>query len=430
MSNPLGDLISSGEGGYGSFNRGRAGDAHGMTIDFSGMTLAEVQAAQHLGRHDPNRLFAVGKYQIIPRTMDSAVEHLHLDPSQKFTPELQERIFADYLIAEKRPAIASYIRGDASATLHGAQKAAAMEWASVDDPDTPGLPYKAYIDVGNNHSSIRANRIGDALNTMRAEYQIDIAKGLKPAEAWSAVTYTATSHEPPASSHASHPGATSVHHTLEQSAHGPAVKSLQADLAQLGYGNGRGHPLKADGDFGIQTRHAVERFQHDHHLAVDGKVGPQTQQALHAALRERAAIPSLDDARHPDHALFEQALAGVRALDAQHDRASDQHSLNLAAALTAKAKQEGLTRIDQVALGSDADRVFAVQNPISPWDLPRYASIDTMGAMRTPVAQSTELAEATKSPPAPLVSTDASPAITHTHRQPVNSEPIANPAFR
>lgn len=216
MSNPLGDLISGGEGGYGSFNRGRAGDAHGMTIDFSDMTLAEVQAAQHLDRHDPNRLFAVGKYQIIPRTMDNAVEHLRLDPNQKFTPELQERIFADYLIAEKRPAIESYIRGDAGATLHGAQKAAAMEWASVDDPDTPGSPYKAYIGVGNNHSSIRANRIGDALNTMRAEYRTDIARGLKPDEAWSAVTHVTVSHEPTASSHASDPNAAYVRHTLEQ----------------------------------------------------------------------------------------------------------------------------------------------------------------------------------------------------------------------
>ena len=216
MSNPLGDLISGGEGGYGSFNRGRAGDAHGMTIDFSDMTLAEVQAAQHLDRHDPNRLFAVGKYQIIPSTMDNAVEHLRLDPNQKFTPELQERIFADYLIAEKRPAIESYIRGDAGATLHGAQKAAAMEWASVDDPDTPGSPYKAYIGVGNNHSSIRANRIGDALNTMRAEYRTDIARGLKPDEAWSAVTHVTVSHEPTASSHASDPNAAYVRHTLEQ----------------------------------------------------------------------------------------------------------------------------------------------------------------------------------------------------------------------
>jgi len=407
MSNPLGDLISGGEGGYGSFNRGRAGDAHGMTIDFSDMTLAEVQAAQHLDRHDPNRLFAVGKYQIIPSTMDNAVEHLRLDPNQKFTPELQERIFADYLIAEKRPAIESYIRGDAGATLHGAQKAAAMEWASVDDPDTPGSPYKAYIGVSNNHSSIRANRIGDALNTMRAEYRADIARGLKPDEAWSAVTHVAVSHEPTASSHASDPNAAYVRHTLEQGAHSPAVKSLQADLARLGYIDHRSQPLTADGIFGIDTLHAVERFQHDHHLTVDGEAGPRTQQALQVALREWAATPSLEDARHPDHALFEQALSGVRALDAQHGHPTDQHSRNLAAALTVEARREGLTRIDRVALGDNANRIFAMQSPASPWDPPKYASIGTMTAMRTPVAQSVELTEATKAPP---VSVDTPPA--------------------
>lgn len=60
MSNPLGDLISKGNGGYNSFNRGNAGDAGSQTIDLSQMTLGQVQAKQHLRRGDPNQLFAVG----------------------------------------------------------------------------------------------------------------------------------------------------------------------------------------------------------------------------------------------------------------------------------------------------------------------------------------------------------------------------------
>lgn len=414
VSNPLGDLISRGEGNYNSFNRGNAGDSRGQTIDFSLMTLGEIQVAQHLGRHDPHRLFAVGKYQIIPDTMDDATRRLKLDPNQKFTPDLQERIFADYLITGKRPQIEAYIKGGPAASLHAAQKAACQEWASVEDPDTPGKPYAPYLKHGNNHSSITSGQIAGAINTMRTEYQAHIAKGMRPNEAWRAVTHATTSHEQATPNHASHPHAKRGQHILEQGTHNSAVQTLQADLARLGYTDHNGKPLAADGAFGLDTRHAVERFQRNHYLTVDGKAGPQTQHALQAALSERAAIPSLEDARHPDHALFEQALVCVRALDAQHGRPTDQHSLNLAAALTVEAKREGLTRIDQAVPGDDSNRIFAVQNPISLWDLPKYASTDTIAAMRTPVAQSAELAEATKSPPVPSTSADASPAA-RTH---------------
>lgn len=69
-----------------------------------------------------------------------------------------------------------------------------------------------------------------------------------------------------------------------------------------------------------------------------------------------------------------------------------------------------LTRIGQTIPGEDGNRIFAVQIPISHRDLPKYTSIDTMAAMRTSVAQSTELAEVTKSPPVPSTSTNGSPA--------------------
>jgi hypothetical protein len=39
---PLGLTIARGEGSYGSYNRGVAGDAHGRKIDFSQMSIGEV----------------------------------------------------------------------------------------------------------------------------------------------------------------------------------------------------------------------------------------------------------------------------------------------------------------------------------------------------------------------------------------------------
>lgn len=393
MSNPLGDLISKGEGNYNSFNRGNAGDSRGQTIDFSQMTLGEVQAAQHLGRHDPHRLFAVGKYQIIPDTMDDAARRLKLDPDQKFTPELQERIFADYLIAGKRPQIEAYIKGEPGATLHAAQKAACQEWASVEDPDTPGKPYAPYLRHGNNHASITCGQIAGALDTMRAEYRADIAKGMSPNEVWGAITHSTTPQDRGTPTHAIHPHTAPVSHTLEQGSHGQSTRDLQAELVGLGFLDPKG----VDGNFGPDTRHAVERFQHDHHLSVDGKAGPLTQQAMHSALQQHANARDFTNPRDPDHTLFQQALSGVRALDAQ-GLPTELQRLNLAAALTVEAKREGFARIDQVALGDNGSRTYIAQHPASPLDAAKFGSVDTTTALQTPLAQSSAVAASMSAP--------------------------------
>jgi peptidoglycan hydrolase-like protein with peptidoglycan-binding domain len=73
--------------------------------------------------------------------------------------------------------------------------------------------------------------------------------------------------------------------TLQLGSQGDDVKHLQEDLNLLKYG-----PLTVDGDFGPKTQAAVERFQSNNNLAVDGIVGPQTWQVLHEqAARARRA---------------------------------------------------------------------------------------------------------------------------------------------
>jgi peptidoglycan hydrolase-like protein with peptidoglycan-binding domain len=165
------------------------------------------------------------------------------------------------------------------------------------------------------------------------------------------------------------------------------VHNLQVHLAGLGYLDAKG----IDDIFGIRTRHAVERFQHDNHLAMDGKVGPLTQQALHAALQQQSAIRALSDRQNPDHALFAQALAGVRTLNA-YGHPTEQQQHNLAAALVVEAKHGGLTRIDQVALGDNGNRVYIAQHPTSPMEQAKFGSVDTAMALQTPMAQSTAVA--------------------------------------
>ena len=64
---------------------------------------------------------------------------------------------------------------------------------------------------------------------------------------------------------------------------------LQTDLKKLCYGLG---PCGIDGDFGRSTKAAVEQFQLDHHLGVDGICGPKTWAAIDAALKEKEDQPA------------------------------------------------------------------------------------------------------------------------------------------
>jgi hypothetical protein len=75
---------------------------------------------------------AVGKYQIIASTMKQAMKAMGLSGNEKFTPELQEKIFREFLIP-KRKGLNDYLKGGET-SLDRAQYEAAMEWASIPVP--------------------------------------------------------------------------------------------------------------------------------------------------------------------------------------------------------------------------------------------------------------------------------------------------------
>ena len=186
--------------------------------------------------------------------------------------------------------------------------------------------------------------------------------------------------EPPqaaAHSHATAP--------LRTGASGSPVANLQTQLNALGYKNSQGRPLQADGSFGPATDTAVRAFQQDHHLTVDGIAGDRTLETLSRS--QPASTITLDDPAHAGHAMYGQALQVVQRLDAQQGRPSDYMSANLAGALSAQSRAEGMTRIDHIALSDDASRAYVIQGDLnSPFK--QHASVDVAQAVVQPLEQS------------------------------------------
>jgi flagellum-specific peptidoglycan hydrolase FlgJ len=180
-------------------------------------------------------------------------------------------------------------------------------------------------------------------------------------------------------------GATSG--VLHEKDKGAAVGALQSDLAALGFTARDGSTIHADQHFGAKTKEAVEAFQTAHGLKVDGVAGPATQAAISEAKAHAQAVPSLLDARHPAHGIYEQAHACVARIDEGQGRAPGTHTQNFAGILTTSALASGMQRIDHVVLSDDASRAWAVQGQLnSPFK--QLAEVNVMQAIQTPLSQS------------------------------------------
>lgn len=85
---------------------------------------------------------------------------------------------------------------------------------------------------------------------------------------------------------------------------GDDVSELQALLARIGFDPGR-----VDGIYGPTTAHAVEDFQHNSGLGVDGVCGSDTIRALQVLNRQTGSGPGISAVRE-----LEQLTAAARSL--------------------------------------------------------------------------------------------------------------------
>lgn len=125
---PIANVLAKGEGGWNSVNRGRAGDTPGGIVSVTGKNFSELTVGQ-VKSLQRSRIYAVGRYQMIPSTLSYAVSKAGVSASELFTPQVQNRLL-QALLDHKRPSIGAYIRGEHD-NLNLALRAMALEWASV-----------------------------------------------------------------------------------------------------------------------------------------------------------------------------------------------------------------------------------------------------------------------------------------------------------
>lgn len=167
----LGSLIQRGESGGDSYNAVNYGNNKSGTADLSKMTYGQVVANQKAGK-----MLAVGKYQFHAVSLKEVQAALPwLKSNTPMTPEVQDRIFAEYYLGKKRPAIADYIRGKSN-NLGAAADAFASEWASAEGTNGKGK-YKG------NSVTLGAQDVASQLQSTRAKYNQMIRAGASDAEA-------------------------------------------------------------------------------------------------------------------------------------------------------------------------------------------------------------------------------------------------------
>lgn len=175
------EFIAEGEGTYESSNRGTKNDniigSTSSTIrdgkKLSEMTIGEIKEKQKIkSTSNTDRLFAVGKYQLIPSTLKEATKELNISDDTVFTPEIQEQL-GEYLIFEKRPALGAYIKGESNDSEEALIEAA-KEFASMPMPSGPKKGKSRY--GSGNKAQHTVEEALAALEKARTEYMSAVGR--------------------------------------------------------------------------------------------------------------------------------------------------------------------------------------------------------------------------------------------------------------
>jgi hypothetical protein len=137
------------------------GNANNSSIDFTRMSIAEVMDWQSEYVREGNASSAVGRYQIVDRTLKGLVEELNLDPKQPFDQATQDKMAI--ALIERRGA-ERYINNELTHEEFAANLA--KEWAALPKVigENPNDSY--YASDGLNKSLVSIDEVLSAVKTI------------------------------------------------------------------------------------------------------------------------------------------------------------------------------------------------------------------------------------------------------------------------
>lgn len=142
-----------------------------MSRTLTQLPINEIQRLQQA-----RSVFAVGKYQGIPATLNSWIQANRIDTSVPFSPAAQEQ-FGTFLLTQKRPLVGRYVNGDTSVTIEQAQTALSQEFASLPKPGTPESRVGFYdSDSAGNRALTTSGELQNALIAARNAKNLQILK--------------------------------------------------------------------------------------------------------------------------------------------------------------------------------------------------------------------------------------------------------------
>ena len=168
-------------GNYNAYNKGTSGNkiiGADKPIDFSKMSISEYLRRGNLPPGDSERIFAMGKYQIIPKTMEQLVKKLKIDPDTTvLDPSTQDSLFANGLIKNTRKKVEDYITGKSN-DRDAAILQLAQEFASIGIPYDMKVGDKALRKGDSYYSGIGGNKAHNPPEAVAAALDADRMKNL------------------------------------------------------------------------------------------------------------------------------------------------------------------------------------------------------------------------------------------------------------
>lgn len=157
------DLIAQGEGNYNSVNSGVAGNMPGGAKKYFGKDLTDMSVGEVMQLQAQKKIFAAGRYQIIPETMKTAVNKSGVKMTDRFNQATQDRLGT--ALIKNRPRLNAYVTGKSN-DIVGAMDDMSREWASIPNPHTG----RSYYDKGpgRNSAKVSGSAVRSALESTRA----------------------------------------------------------------------------------------------------------------------------------------------------------------------------------------------------------------------------------------------------------------------